>query len=54
MNPDSLLKTLRKIIGSIAWQVFLWGSCLSEKEYLLQIYEQEKRLKQDKPNEKEA
>ena len=42
MNPDNLCTIIRKFIGSIAWKVFIWGSCMTEQEYLTVIYNQEK------------
>jgi hypothetical protein len=41
----SRIKKLKSIISSLGWRLFIWGLGISQEDYWEQIYQQEKRFK---------
>ncbi len=43
MGEKTVLEKIKELIGKIAYRLLLWSLNMTEKEYLIAIYKQEKK-----------
>jgi hypothetical protein len=41
MWPETFAEKLRRWVGAVGWELFLWSVSLTEEEYFDEIYRQE-------------
>ena len=45
MGPLSFKQLVKSFISNIGWRLFLWGSDLTEEQYINQLYEEESLIR---------
>jgi hypothetical protein len=46
MGNFTLFETMREWIGGVAWIVFLWGIRMTEEQYINELYNQERHIRE--------